>query len=189
MKGTPETPEPPPEPGPTQRIVLVGLLAAMAYVTSYNPVKMNVEVKSLLVFFGGLWMGLWGGLATGGLVALLQGFFDPMGPAGIPLTMFLLAAFGGIGLAGGLVGAARVRRRLWTIPLWGIAAALWFDFVTCLPGPLLYAMDWRVIFIGQIPFSLVHVTMNWLTFGYGIPVLFAIVGRLAPRLRPAGGTT
>lgn len=173
-------------PGPTQRLVLVGMLAALAYVTSYNPIKLNVEVKSLLVFFAGTWLGISGGLATGGLVALLQGFFDPMGPAGPALTAFLLLAFTGIGLGGGILGRVRAQRWLWINPACGVITALYFDLITCLPGPVLFGMDWRIVFVGQIPFSLVHVTSNMITFGYGIPALLEVVRRLEPRLGAKG---
>jgi energy-coupling factor transport system substrate-specific component len=106
---------------PSARILaLVGALAALAVVGRIAFAALpNVKPTTDIVFFSGFALGGAPGFAVGALAALVSNFFFGQGP----WTPWQMAAWGGVGLFGALLGRLARGRELGRVPL-AIACAL-----------------------------------------------------------------
>ena len=106
---------------PSARVLaLVGALAALAVVgrIAFAAVP-NVKPTTDIVLFAGLALGGAPGFAVGALAALVSNFFFGQGP----WTPWQMAAWGGVGVFGAIVGKLSRGRELGRVPL-AIACAL-----------------------------------------------------------------
>lgn len=166
--------------GKIRRAVLLGLFVGtgvgVGYLLSGIP---NVELVTLVCALAGGALGPRLGMACGALVALIFSLGNPYGMA-VPLV--LGAQVIGLAVAGGMGGLAapallaqyrsgNLRRSVLLSLVMGLTAVVIFDVLTNLAAAVAFALDWRVMMVGAVPFSLLHLASNLPLFAVLFPWL------------------
>ncbi|MBU0982611.1 MAG: ECF transporter S component [candidate division Zixibacteria bacterium] len=165
--------------GRTRLITRVALFSALIYVLSWaTSVLPNINFAFFIAFTAGLVWGGIPGLLVGGIGMWLWTWFNPWGPAALPVA---LAQVGGMALCG-LIGRLYRPERTWTYV--GVSAVLWFALAGFLcslsfyvPVAVVDAWVHRPFWprlIGGLSFSAVSVVANMVIF----PLLFGVTRRL-----------
>lgn len=158
----------------TRRLTLFTMLASLCIALQLVPRPPNVEFTSLFVFFVGASLGAVLGGFLGGFVMLLNGFLSSWGFAGLMMP-FQVAGMIIVGVIGALYGKSK--KGEYTLSSSGEAAVLGafltlvYDVITnfgvaisfMLAGTPLYPALVSAM-IPAVPFSIVHVASNALTF-------------------------
>ncbi len=174
-----------PAKGSIRRPVLLGLFTGTAVGAGYLLAGVpNVELMSLLVALAGGALGARFGAACGAIAAVLYSLGSPFG-APVPLLLGAQAAgFAWVGivgsrLAGGGAGGAAAKNRIRTVvrcALAGVVATTGFEILTNLAILASFDLEPRIVWVGAVPFFLIHCGVNLALFGTLVPVLL-------PRLR------
>ncbi|HTM58577.1 MAG TPA: hypothetical protein VL123_09205 [Candidatus Udaeobacter sp.] len=128
----------------------------------------NFEVLTLVVFLSGILLGARGGAWVGGLTMLAYSLLNPYGPAHPVVTLsqvvgeLVAGPAGAAFLAAGFVSRP-VAIRASILAVAAILLTAFFDFITNLASGIIYGQI-RIMLIGGIPFSLIHIGTNVLLF-------------------------
>ncbi len=163
-----------------RRTVLLGLFTGMAtgagYLLSGVP---NVELMTCVVALAGGTLGPVAGATCGGLAMTVYSLGNPFG-APVPVLLAAQAVgMGAVGWLGGVVAplimtsarSGHRRRAVASALLLGVASTGVYDLLTNLAGLAAFALDWRVVVAGAVPFTLLHQLSNALLFGGLFPWL------------------
>jgi len=150
----------------------IALSLALGFALAHIP---NVELITLTIFISGCLLGKGKGVIIGMVAMTLFAFFNPLGPAVIPVAIAQVIGMGYIGFSGGIIGS-RMKgiKSAWVrgtfLAVGGFFLTLFYDFLTNLAVALAFGLweRWYAVVIGGIAFSLIHIVSN--TF------IFAIVG-------------
>jgi uncharacterized membrane protein len=166
-------------------VILTALFIALSVVLGYLLAGVpNIELMTLSVFLGGVFLGTTAGGIVGAVSILFYSVFNPYGAAPPPLIAAQLAAYILIGAAGGMFGS--LVRRADTIAIVASAAAgliltLMYDFLTTVATAAiaLGAENMRdgfirVLFAGSV-FVAVHVLSNTALFAVAVVPIMKIV--------------
>ena len=156
----------------SRRLSYAALMVAAGLTGVYAEPIPNFEVLTLVVFCSGVLLGARDGALVGALAELIYSLLNPYGAAHPLVTLSQVAGVSLAGVAGGIAGRAglpRCRPVLRSVLLGVMAVGLTacFDLLTNLATGIVYG-QMRLVLMGGIPFSLVHVGTNLL--------LFAVVG-------------
>jgi energy-coupling factor transport system substrate-specific component len=176
---------------PARVVALVGTMAALAALgrVAFAPLP-NVKPTTDIVLICGIALGGAPGFAIGALAALASNVFFGQGP----WTPFQMLAWGGVGVAGGMLGQfARDRVGRAGLALAGALAGFGFGFVMNLSSYLTYTDastgSFAGITVAALPFDVAHAVGNVvfaLAFG---PALLRMLRRFRARFevrwRPA----
>jgi energy-coupling factor transport system substrate-specific component len=167
-----------------QELSLVASLAALATASRVLFAGLpNVKPVTFVVLVSGVALGPAPGFMVGATSALVSNVFFGQGP----WTPWQMLAWGGVGVAGGLLGrGGRVPRR-WELVAAGAALALAFDwFVTLWMYVAFTAHSWPALvalYARGLPFDLAHVAATALFAGlFGVQAV-RIVARFRVRTR------
>ncbi len=169
--------------------VLLGLFAGTAvgagYLLSSVP---NVELMSLIVALSGAVLGPLGGSICGVLAGAIFSLGNPFGPPPPLLLLAQVMGHGFMGFAGWFWG----RKILKILPEHGRVKPILYSVAVAIGGTLLYELltnlaivamfedaSLKVILIGAIPYSLIHVGVNTLLFVMFFPLLVRRLGHAA----------
>ena len=156
----------------SRRLSYAALMMAAGLTGAYAEPIPNFEVLTLVLFSTGVLLGARDGALVGALTELVYSLLNPYGAAHPLVLLSQVSAMALAGAAGGV--AARLglplRPAALRAPVLALAAVGltgFFDLLTNLATGVVYG-QMRVILLGGIPFSLVHIGTNAL--------LFAVVG-------------
>ncbi|MFH1861730.1 MAG: ECF transporter S component [bacterium] len=156
--------------------VLIAVCVVLGYV--FLPIP-NLEMITAGIFLAGIWMGCAYGLVIGFLAEMIFSLTNPMG---LPMLPTLGAQVVGMSLAGFMGGFLRnelrnaefyARTSLFIHIKLGCAGLLittFFDLLTNLSFIWIGGLSAPVL-LGAIPFVVVHVLVNTLTFALLIPIV------------------
>jgi hypothetical protein len=136
-------------------------------------------VLTLVVFCGGVLLGIRDGILTGVVTMLVYSLLNPYGAAPPLITIAQVVGEAAAGAAGGALAAAGLLAlqpapRAAALAASAVLLTLFFDVVTNLATGLLLGQV-RVALIGGIPFSLWHIGWNVALFvGVGTPLVGAL---------------
>ncbi|HWH43539.1 MAG TPA: ECF transporter S component [Thermoleophilaceae bacterium] len=169
---------------PARVLALVAALAALAVVgrLAFAAIP-NVKPTTDIVLLAGWALGPIPGFAVGAVTALASNVFLGQGP----WTPWQMAAWGGIGIAGGLLGRAFLRREPGRFPLAGLCAAAGLAF-----GAVMDVYQWSyaadqtlaqygVIAATSLPYNLAHAIGNGVFCLALGPAFLRAVGRYRRR--------
>jgi energy-coupling factor transport system substrate-specific component len=167
-----------------QELSLVASLAALATASRVLFASLpNVKPVTFIVLVSGVALGPAPGFMVGATSALVSNIFFGQGP----WTPWQMLAWGGVGVAGGLLGrGGRVPRR-WELVAAGAALSLAFDwFVTLWMYLAFTAHSWPALvalYARGLPFDLAHVAATALFAGLFGAQAVRIVARFRIRTR------
>jgi len=170
----------------SRRLSYAALIVAMGLTGAYAETIPNFEVLTLVVFTGGLLLGVRDGGLVGAATMFLYSVLNPYGAAHPLVTLAQVAGETLTGVTGGLLGrigldsrAPAVRAA--TLGIAGAGLTAFYDFVTNLATGFLYG-QMRITLIGGIPLSLWHIGTNATIFAaLGTPLL-GVLGHYRSRL-------
>ena len=167
-----------------QELSLVASLAALATASRVLFAALpNVKPVTFIVLVSGVALGPAPGFMVGATSALVSNVFFGQGP----WTPWQMLAWGGVGVAGGLLGRGGRMPRRWELVAAGAALALAFDwFVTLWMYVAFTAHSWPALvalYARGLPFDLAHVAATALFAGlFGVQAV-RIVARFRVRTR------
>ena len=167
-----------------QELSLVASLAALATAGRVLFAGLpNVKPVTFIVLVSGVALGPAPGFMVGATSALVSNIFFGQGP----WTPWQMLAWGGVGVAGGLLGRGGRAPRRWELVAAGAALALAFDwFVTLWMYIAFTAHSWPALvalYARGLPFDLAHVAATALFAGlFGVQAV-RIVARFRVRTR------
>jgi len=169
--------------------VLLGLFAGTAvgagYLLSSVP---NVELMSLIIAISGAVLGPVAGPICGALAGAIFSLGNPFGPPPPMLLLTQVIGNGFMGFGGWLWGRqilqASASDGFFRGPLWALVAAvtgtLVYEILTNLAIVAMFEdASLKVILIGAVPYSLIHIGVNTLLFVLFFPVLVRRLGHAA----------
>ncbi len=167
----------------TKELVRMGFFVALALALGFALAHIpNVELIMLTIFLSGCFLGKFKGMLVGSVAMALFSFFNPLGPAVMPVAGAQVIGMGLVGFGGGVMGKriGRVRSILAKGALLaggGFFLTFFYDLLTNLAFALAFGLrrEWYVVVVGGLTFSLVHMVSNLL--------IFALVGGAILRRR------
>lgn len=156
----------------TKELVKMGLFVALALALGFALVHIpNVELITLTIFFSGFFLGKLKGMLVGIIAMALFTFFNPLGPAVIPVAIAQVIGMGLIGFTGGTIGnrikgVKSVLTRGVFLAGGGFSLTLFYDLLTNLAVAAAFGLweKWYAVVIGGLTFSLIHIVSNTLIF-------------------------
>jgi len=159
---------------PAHRILVVvqcGMFVALAVVVGQLlAIVPNVELVTLIVFIAGARLGGLGGTSVAVATVLYHNYFNPMGPAPLPI-----AVAQGMGWMVTACGGALIRGQKtkplswWRLAIAGVGLTLFFDVCTNI-SCLLVSADWSqaatvgALLVAGVSLSLLHIVSNAVAF-------------------------
>ena len=170
----------------SRRLSYAALMMAAGLTGVYAEPIPNFEVLTLVVFCSGILLGVRDGALVGALSELLYSLLNPYGSAHPLVTLSQVLGIAAAGVAGGVAVRAGLpvlppTIRAGALVLASIGLTAFFDFLTNLAGGIVYG-QLRVMLIGGIPFSLVHIGTNILLFALIGTPLVGVFARYRHRL-------
>lgn len=169
--------------------VLLGLFAGTAVGAGYLLASVpNVELMSLIIALSGAVLGPVAGPACGALAGAVFSLGNPFGPP--PPILLLAQVFGQsfVGLMGWVCGRQILRLApssgsingwLWAATA-AVSGTLFYEILTNLAIVFMFEdASLKVILIGAIPYSLIHLGVNTLLFVLFFPLLVRRLGHCA----------
>jgi Na+-translocating ferredoxin:NAD+ oxidoreductase RnfD subunit len=179
----------------TRTIALMGVFTALCLAIQLSPRPPNVEFTSFFTFIVGFMFGPFIGIAFGGFVMFVNGFFSPWGFAGLNMP-FQVVGMIIVGLVGGLY--QRYYRTYGVVNFWievsilGAFLTALYDLITNFGVAVSYmvvGMNPALAVITALaygtPFSLIHVFSNALVFGAMFFPLVKVLERF-PKVKSLG---
>lgn len=169
--------------GSPRLITRIALFSALFYVLSWGTALLpNVNLGFLLAFSAGYLWGVWAGVSVGLVGMSLWTFFNPLGPAALPIAAAQvggMAACGALGAAfhpliGGLRDYSKITW-IWLVAA-GIACGLAFYLPVSIVDAWVFQPFWPRIIAG-LAFTGVSLVVNAFVF----PLLFGITRLLYAR--------
>ncbi|MHC1592326.1 MAG: hypothetical protein ACXQS8_09585, partial [Candidatus Helarchaeales archaeon] len=168
------------------QISLVAILTAMGIGGSYALVFIpNVEILTLTIFITSFLFGPAVGCPMAFISAIIFHGFNPWGVAPLPTLLILVVLYVFIGLVGGLLGKFQkrsgnqeIKQDFWIIYKYiiiGASITFMFDVVSAFSSIFFYPLDQitpgllLLIYLAQIPFSIIHISCNAVLFGFAAP--------------------
>jgi hypothetical protein len=170
----------------SRRLSYAALMVAAGLTGVYAEPIPNFEVLTLVVFASGVLLGTRDGALVGGLAELIFSLLNPYGVAHPLVTLAQVAGVALAGAAGGMAARAGLPQfppvlRATVLGVLAVGLTACFDLLTNLATGLVYG-QMRLVLIGGIPFSLVHIGTNLLLFAaIGAP-LVPVFSRYRARL-------
>lgn len=167
--------------------VFVALIMGVGYALAVVP---NVELVSALAFLSGVLMGRKAGILIGALGEFLFSAFNPLGsgllfPALIVAQVLSMAVIGGVGgVCRGLVlrpGFSLKRNA--ALGAIGLGLTLFYNILVSIAYPLMAGFNLTGILTtlaAGLLFSLVHLIINTLIFGWLVPLTAQQLYRAVP---------
>ena len=169
----------------SRKIAIVSLFAALAIATDYAMFPLaNIKLMDTIVFVSGLVFGLDVGVSVGALTWLVYGSVNPLGSAGGPLLLILIASETVYAMLGSLARKAfsfeenslPARSLLWGCL--GLIGAFIYDLVTIIVPTVLTGAPLVVAvasLVPAIPFMLAHEISDFVFFAAVGPILVSAI--------------
>ncbi len=156
-----------------------GTCVATAYMLTLVP---NVEFFTMLVFMGGLLFGKTRGFLNGLVAATIYFIFNLYGTSPLPLLAVQLCAYSLLGYLGGRCSTHQLRRNISTgsqvvFASIGIAYAFTYTLVSDVLFSIIMTVNFAAWFLQGLPFTIVLVVTNAITFGLVMPLILVPVDK------------
>lgn len=143
-----------------RRTVLIAVLTALSVVSRYIFMAIPVKPMMAIVIFAGIYLGKEAGFFCGAFTALISNFGFGQGP----WTPFQMAAFGLLGLLGGMSSRKLLERKIWLV-IYAVFAGIMYSFVVDVWTVLWYNGDFKLslyaaAMITAMPYTLMYVVSN-----------------------------
>jgi hypothetical protein len=154
--------------------VLSATSISIAFVRSWAP---NIEVTSLITFTSGFVLGSRVGGLIGGFTESVSSFFNPLGPAPMPIFLGQVGCMMLIGVVGGVLARFSERtemvsrRKALMMGAAGLYLTVIYDLVTNFGFALSFGLPYEIALIYGLYFMIIHVSTNTLFFGTIGPIL------------------
>lgn len=167
-----------------RKLILAALFTVVSVVLGYLLSAVpNIELMTLCVFLGGMFLGWRSGMLVGCLSILIYSLFNPFGPPLPPLLFAQLGGFSLVGCCGGLL-RGRLRHGGRTAIIASAAAGclltIVYDFLTTAATGLIvlgtegFSKGFGGLVAAGLPFISIHAASNTAIFGAAVmPVVKA----------------
>ena len=174
-------------------IAIVSVFSALAVASNYAMFPLfQVKLMDSLVFIAAYLFGLRVGVSVASITWLVYGSLNPLGAAGFPLLLILMAGEMVYAVSGALLGRVwhrstsfgggrRYLNRSLILGVTGLLSAFTYDIWTnAIDGVLIYrSMQGALIRITTgAYFALVHETADFLFFALAVPALIVSISRV-----------
>jgi len=168
-----------------RRIIIAALFVALSVVLGYLFAAVpNVELMTLSVFLGGIFLGVRLGIVIGMLSILIFSLFNPYGPPLPPLALAQVFGYGLIGLAGGVLGGRLSCGRKEAVIVSaaaGLILTLMYDFLTtCASAVIVLGLEGFIsgvqgFFAAGLLFVILHTVSNTVIFAVTVVPVVGVV--------------
>jgi hypothetical protein len=174
-----------------RRVAIVSVFSALAITTDYAMLPLpNVKLMDTIVFVSAMVFGFSVGVSVSALAWLVYGSINPLGSAGGPLLVILMAsetiyAFLGYGarrLFGSQENGIPARSLMWGSL--GLIGAFLYDLSTIITPALVAGTSFGVALaslVPAMPFILAHEISDFAFFATAAPLLVISIDRIAKK--------
>ncbi|MDZ7288893.1 MAG: hypothetical protein ONB44_04105 [candidate division KSB1 bacterium] len=153
--------------------IFIALAVAGGYIMAQVP---NVELITVIIFLGGIMLGIKRGMIIGAVAEFLYSVLNPYGLAAPPLLGAQILSMILVGAAGGLFRKLAAQRppSIWLLGLAGFVLTFMFDLLTTLAFTVIAGLGLAgfltAVTVG-LYFYIVHEVSNVLIFAILLPIL------------------
>jgi len=189
--------------GLTYKVTVTSMLSAVTVASNYALFPLfQIKLMDPIVFVSAYLFGLRVGCSVAAITWLVYGTLNPLGSAGFPLLLILIAGEMFYAISGSLLARvwggftdfnfrSGLLGRSLTLGVIGLLSAFAYDLWTnAVDGLLIYWSVQGVVLriLSGIYFATVHEVADFFLFAFIVPVLILAIRRAArPVLNPSGG--